>query len=884
MILQADEEDSETDVVLQPPEPPDTEDSSNELPVEDLHLSLDAFKGVRRAQTIRFATDLHGMTIHVMIDGGSNDNFLQPRLAKFLKLEVEQSPKLRVMVGNGNKLETEGYIRNIYVNMQGAQIDLPVFLLPVSGADLIIGTNWLSTVGPHIHDYRDLNIKFHYKGQQVTLQGDKYNQINLEDAQYHHIKRLYSMDAIHECYAIRVATVVDNNKLQLPEQMEPALATLLHTYRQVFDVPIGLPPPRMHDHSIPLLEGSNPVKVKPYRYPHSQKAQIELMIQEMLNEGLIQPSTSPFSSPIILVKKKDGTWRFCTDYRALNVLTIKDSFPIPTVDDLIDELHGATHFSKLDLRSGYHQILVKPEDRYKTAFQTHQGHYEWLVMPFGLTNAPATFQSLMNHIFQGWLRKFVLVFFDDILVYSPDWSSHLQHLETVLQVLQKEHLFAKLSKCSFGATNINYLGHTISNAGFAKEEDKIRVVKDWPKPTSLKLLRGFLGLTGYYRRFIRNYASLATPLTDMLKKDNFKWTTAAEDAFMKLKEALTSSPVLALPNFTQPFTLETDASGIGIGAVLLQQAHPVAYCSKKLSTRQQKQSAYARELYAITQAIAKFRHYLLGHKFTIKIDQKSLKELLDQSLHTPEQQQWFPKFLGYDFTIQYKPGKENVVVDALSRCMSMAIFEPVNQWLQDIQARIKEDPELQIIMAKLDSEPKTVKHFAVHNGILFWKKRTVLPNDEELKKKIMTKFHNSLVGGHAGRAKTIARVCSQFYWVNMHQDIRMFVHNCKICQQTKTETAFPIGLLQPLPIPIQVWDDIAMDFIIDLPPSQGFTAIMVIVDRLSKFGHFIPMRYDFNSKQVADAFINNVVKLHGISKSIVSDRDKVFISSFWKQL
>ena len=229
----------------------------------------------------------------------------------------------------------------------------------------------------------------------------------------------------------------------------------------------------------------------------------------------------------------------------------------------------------------------------------------------------------------------MLVFLDDILVYSPDWSSHLQHLETVLQVLQKEHLFAKLSKCSFAATNIDYLGHSISNAGIAMEEDKIRALKDWPKPTSLKLLRGFLGLTGYYIRFIRNYASLATPLTDMLKKDNFKWTTAAEDAFMKLKEALTSSPVLALPNFTQPFTLETDASGIGIAVVLLQQAHPVAYYSKKLFARQQKQSAYARELYAITQAIAKFRHYLLGHKFTIKTDQKSLKELLDQSLHTP---------------------------------------------------------------------------------------------------------------------------------------------------------------------------------------------------------------------------------------------------------
>jgi len=224
--------------------------------------------------------------------------------------------------------------------------------------------------------------------------------------------------------------------LELPADMNPDLALLLHTYHMVFNKPSGLPPDRSHNHVIPLVPGSNAVKVRPYRYLHSQKEQIEKMIADMLAEGIITPSTSPFSSPIILVKKKDGTWRFCTDYRALNAITVKDCFPIPTVDELLDELFGAQYFSKLDLQSGYHQILMNSVDRYKTAFRTHQGHYEWIVMPFGLTNAPATFQSLMHHVFQGLLRKSVLVFFDDILVYSPSWSSHLQHLETVLHLLQ----------------------------------------------------------------------------------------------------------------------------------------------------------------------------------------------------------------------------------------------------------------------------------------------------------------------------------------------------------------------------------------------------------------------------------------------------------------
>lgn len=275
--------------------------------------------------------------------------------------------------------------------------------------------------------------------------------------------------------------------MHLLEEMKPELALLLHNYSKVFEQPIGLLPQREHAYSIPLVEGVAPVKVKPYRYPYSHKEQIELMVQQMLDEGIIQPSKSPFSLPILLVKKKDETWRFCTDYRALNNITIKDSFPIPTVD----ELFGAKIFYKLDLRSSYHQILVKPPDRHKTAFKTHQGHYEWLVMPFRLTNAPTTFQGLMNDVFCPYLRKFVLVFFDDILVYSSSWHNHLQHLEIVLQLLQKETLYAKLSKCSFGTSEIDYLGHTISGDGVHMEKDKVHAVLAWQHPQMLNSSRVF---------------------------------------------------------------------------------------------------------------------------------------------------------------------------------------------------------------------------------------------------------------------------------------------------------------------------------------------------------------------------------------------------------
>ncbi|CAA0843123.1 Uncharacterized mitochondrial protein AtMg00860, partial [Striga hermonthica] len=352
---------------------------------------------------------------------------------------------------------------------------------------------------------------------------------------------------------------------------------LLQEFEGVLGEPKGLPPHREFDHRIPLINEQHSIHVHPYRYAHFQKTEIERQVAEILESGLIQHSKSPFSSPVLLAKKKDGTWRFCTDYRALNAATIKDRFPIPSVDDMLDELVGSRYFSKLDLRAGYHQIRLHKADIPKTSFRTHQGHYEYLVMPFGLCNAPSTFQFAMNSIFKEYLHKFVLVFFDDILIYSKSWGEHLGHLRVVLEILEANSFHIKPSKCSFGQMMVEYLGHFISHEGVKVDPRKIEAMVDWPKPTSHTQLRGFLGLTGYYRKFVKDYGTIAKPLTEMTKKGGFTWTEASEEAFGKLKEAMTTTPVLAMPRFDVLFEVHTDASDIGIGAVLVTEGRPLAY-------------------------------------------------------------------------------------------------------------------------------------------------------------------------------------------------------------------------------------------------------------------------------------------------------------------
>nr|GEY56852.1 Ty3/gypsy retrotransposon protein [Tanacetum cinerariifolium] len=548
------------------------------------------------------------------------------------------------------------------------------------------------------------------------------------------------------------------------------------------------------------------------------------LISEMLKDGIIQPSSSLYSSPVSLVRKKDGTWRFCVDYRALNAVTIRDRFSIPTVDELLDELHGAVIFSKIDLKSGYHHIRVHPTAIHKTAFHTIDGHYEFLVMPFGLSNAPSTFQYAVNDIFRPVLRKFILVFFDDILVYSLSKEAHYEHLRHVFDTLNKNQFHAKLSKCAFAQAEIQFLGHMISKNGVQADPDKVVAIQNWPTPNSFTTLRGFLGLTGYYRRFVKNYAATASPLTDILKLQQFQWNDFADKAFQALKQEMESLVTLALPDFTQPFDVTTDASDQAIGAVLSQSDRPINFFSKKLCAHMQEASTYIRELYAITEATKKWRQYLLGRKLRVFTDQHSLKHLLTQRVQTSDQHKWITKLLGYDFEIHYKPGKDNRVADALSRVdtpISLAISTPTTTWLHALRKYFATDSVGKTVWKKISDQPQQNVTYTLSDGLIYVGNRLFIPNEPAIRTCLLQEFHSSPLGGHSGIKANVKRLTTVFYWPNVGDDVYNFIKSCSKCQQVKAPNHKPYGLLQPLPIPSRVWDDLSMDFITHLPASNA---------------------------------------------------------------
>lgn len=851
-------------------------------------LSSHAMNGTtaENSGVIQLHARLNDHEILILVDSGSSTSFINKFLADSMSGAKPLPKACRVQVADGASHRCTDFIPQCAWSSGGHNFHTDLKILPLGSYDAILGMDWLEHHNPDI-DWVAKTLKLQFPSGPVLLTG--HNSIGVQcsaisASELETICRTGSAANLIHVYAI-------NGEVQMEEIVPDDIQQLLAQFYSVFEEPTELPPRRDCDHRIPLMQGAQPVNLRAYRHKPELKSEIERQVQELLQSGVIQQSTSHFSSPAILVKKKDGTWRLCVDYRALNSMTVISKYPVPIIDELLDELAGARWFSKMDLRAGYHQVRLAPGEEFKTAFQTHSGHWEYTVMPFGLAGAPATFLGAMNTTLKTLLRKCVIVFFDDILVYSATLSEHIDHLRAVLELLEKDHWKVKRSKCSFGQPHIAYLGHIINQQGVSSDPSKVDKVAKWPVPQNTKDVRSFLGLAGYYRKFVRHFGILARPLFNLLKKSvPFIWTEETKTSFELLKKSLVEAPVLKLPDFTKTFVIDTDACDSGVGAVLQQDGHPIAYMSKPLSNRNRGLSTYEKECLAVLMAVEQWRPYLQHQEFLIRTDQKSLVHLEEQRLTTVWQQKAFTKLLGLQYRIAYRKGAENRVADALSRrhhpdnvsLSAISICKP--DWLEDIKASYHTNPSATRWITKLQTAPDPLGRFSFNNGILYFRGRIWLGGTPVLQEQMMIAFHSSSVGGHSGFPVTFSRLRRLFAWPKMKTMIKQFVQTCLTCQQAKPERVKYPGLLQPLPTPDRAWKMITMDFVEGLPTSGSANCIMVVVDKLTRYAHFIPLHHPFTAAKVALAFLDHVFKLHSLPEIIVSDRDPIFTSRFWKEL
>ncbi|GJZ45618.1 putative reverse transcriptase domain-containing protein, partial [Tanacetum coccineum] len=583
------------------------------------------------------------------------------------------------------------------------------------------------------------------------------------------------------------------------------------------------------------------------RLAPSEMKELSEKLKELSDKGFIRPSSSPCGAPVLFVKKKDGSFQMCIDYRELNKLTVKNRYPLPRIDDLFDQLQGSSVYSKIDLRSGYHQLRVQEEDIPKTAFRTRYGHYEFQVMPFGLTNAPTIFMDLMNRVCKPYLYKFVIVFIEDILIYSKNKQEHEEHLKLILELLRKEKLYAKFSKCEFWIPKVQFLGHMIDSEGIHMDPTKIESIKDWTSPKSPKEICQFLGLVGYYRRFIKGFLKVAKPMTKLTqKKVKFEWGDKQEAAFQLLKQKLCSAPILALPKGSEDFIAYCDALKKGLGAVLMQRENVISYASRQMKIHEKNYTTHDLELGAVVFALNIWRHYLKEREPPLRV--RAL--VMTISLDLPKQ-----------------------ILNAQTEAR-----KPENIKNEDVGGMLVENAKnLEAIrMEKL--EPRA-------DGTLCLNGRSWLPCYGDLRTVIMHESHKSKYSIHPGSDKMYQDMKKLYWWPNMKADIATYVSKCLTCAKVKAEHQRPSGLLVQPKIPEWKWDNITMDFITKLPKSsQGYDTIWVIVDRLTKPAIFVPIRETNTMDKLARIYLKEDVTRHGIPVSIICDRDPRFASNFWRSL
>jgi transposase InsO family protein len=742
-------------------------------------------------------------------------------------------------------------------------------------------------------------------------------------------------------YELFAASITDIEKTLAPKKHTDPVEKVPTEYHEFLDVfsrkeSEKLPEHRPYDHKFNLESGKQPPFGPLYGMSLNELKCLRKYLKENLSKGFIRASTSPVAAPVLFAKKPGGGLRFCVDYRALNAITVKNRYPIPLIQETLNRLSKAKFYTKLDIIAAFNRLRIAKGDEWLTAFRTRYGLFEYLVMPFGLANAPSTFQHYVNDVLRSFLDIFCTAYIDDILIYSDNLKDHRKHVRSVLQALREAGLQLDVDKCEFHQTEVLYLGLLISTEGIRMDPAKIKTVLEWEPPKNVKDVQSFIGFANFYRRFIQGFSKIVTPLIALTRKDTkFDFSEICHRAFNHLKERFVTAPILQHFDPDLPCVVEADSSDHVSAGVLSQYGkdgilRPVAYFSKRLIPAECNYEIYDKELLAIIRCFEQWRPELEGAAFPIKVlsDHRNLQYFTTTKLLSHRQARWSEYLSRFNFVIVYRPGSQGQKPDALTRrtqdtqalddarahrnqtLLRPDLFQSDSQFKLDPELKIlnatlaptetnrtpeqiieeeyPNDDFIQEIMNLIRSEVRrsrkiTLSECTIRDDKLYYQDRLVIPDHDELKLKLLRYVHDSPVGGHAGRAKTLELLQRQYYWPLMHETVRRYVGSCHICSRSKASREKYHGLLKPLPVPERRWKHISVDFVVELPECRTRSSVMVVTCRLSKMVHFVSCP-DLETPTVARLFLKHVWKHHGLPDSIVSDRGTQFISAFWDEL
>ena len=964
---------------------------------------------------IQIPVSIHDVPLRALIDSGASENFISSDVVSSLQLpfhELKFPSSLRV--ADGSIHEVTKFVR---VKLSFDSVLIPFVLRIFSMShQVILGFPFLQRFQPLV-DWSAKCLSFVFRGRSVTLcsadkscvrsMGDRHVLLGCLETKLPSLFRQSSIivreaesmpqrpkkqncnyskkDNLNDIHAVVESQLQAENPQELipfaldefvlgksakakEKSQEKTILKLtnvpqegiqlINSFSELFPVelPPGLPPKREIEFHIELVPQAVPPKHRVYRMAPAEEAELKKQLDKFLADGRLEPAQSPYGAGVLFAPKKDGGYRLCVDYRQLNKITIRDTYHLPRPEQLIDSMAGSMVFSKLDLASGYHQLRVVPENVSKTAFNTSLGSFQWRVMPFGVSNAPSTFQRLMNFLFALFLHSHVKIFVDDIIIHSKNVSEHSSHLKSVFEILRKNQLYCKPSKCSFYAPEIEFCGFIISSSGVSTIPEKVQTVKDWPIPQNAHDIKSFLGMIGFYQKFIPRFAALAVPLSNLLRKENeFSWTEVEQSSFDALKQTLANAAALAFPNPNLPYIIHLDASGSALGATLSQESRNhglklISCLSRKMNSAELNYPVHEHELLALVHALKKWRHYLLGSQVIAYTDNSALSRFLTCKSLAGRQARWLDLFSEFSLELKHIPGILNPAADALSRLpqdtcylnpltsdeqpnsssqrprRSSADYE-ADGFIRRTESRVSErlaipEQRSQVVLVpdvveSSSSSSRLNPHQAVSADVDTWK--VAYNADEELKKlifdvdgnllpdisfrngfywraevilvpetlvhQIIKRYHSHPLSGHFGVSKTFSLIARKYTFSRMRPLIKTFISQCNVCQRTKAEKQAQRGELHPLSVPMQKWTSVSLDWIEGLPLTSSYLdSVLVVMDRASLMVHLIPTSKGTSARDVANLFISNIVRLHGIPRTVHSDRDARLINNFWSEL